>query len=72
MVLRRFGSEKPYEQLKELTRGKKLSITELRQFIAKLNLPKSEKERLLSLTPLNYLGISANLASKEALDKIIP
>ena len=63
-VMRRYGIEKPYEQLKTLTRGKKLTQKVLHQFIETLSIPQEAKERLLELTPSNYIGIAASLAKK--------
>lgn len=61
-ILRRYGTEMPYEQLKILTRGKKLDQKSLHQFIHKLELPNEAKEQLLLLTPSNYLGYASELA----------
>jgi adenylosuccinate lyase len=64
-VMRRFGVANPYEQLKELTRGKsRISREEMRAFIAKLNIPENAKKGLLDLTPESYLGKAAELAKK--------
>ncbi|MGL4827286.1 MAG: adenylosuccinate lyase [Vibrionaceae bacterium] len=60
-VMRRYGIEKPYEKLKELTRGKRITAGELALFIDGLALPEAEKERLKALTPSNYLGDAARL-----------
>ena len=64
-VMRRFGVANPYEQLKELTRGKaRITREELRAFIEKLNIPGDAKKSLLELTPGNYLGKASELAKK--------
>ena len=55
-VMRRYGIEKPYEQLKELTRGKPIDEETLRIFIRNLNIPDEAKQTLLDLTPLTYTG----------------
>jgi adenylosuccinate lyase len=55
-VMRKYGIEKPYEKLKELTRGQRITKTEMRQFIAGLDLPEQVKDALNELTPANYLG----------------
>lgn len=55
-VMRRYGLPSPYEQLKALSRGKKLSPERLREFIAELALPEEAKNSLLALTPATYLG----------------
>jgi adenylosuccinate lyase len=61
-VMRRYGVENPYEQLKELTRGKGITREGLRDFINGLAIPQEAKEGLLAMTPANYTGIAARLA----------
>jgi adenylosuccinate lyase len=61
-VMRRYGIEKPYEKLKELTRGQRITPEQLRAFIEKLELPDTTKQDLLALTPDNYLGYAERLA----------
>ncbi len=63
-VMRRYGVENPYEQLKELTRGKGISKEALREFINGLSIPQQAKEQLLAMTPANYIGRAAELARK--------
>ncbi|HEY8100556.1 MAG TPA: adenylosuccinate lyase [Burkholderiaceae bacterium] len=63
-VMRRYGIENPYEQLKELTRGKGISKDALRDFINGLAIPAEAKTLLLAMTPANYVGIAAELARK--------
>lgn len=55
-VMRRYGIEKPYEKLKELTRGKRVDAAGMKAFIDGLDLPEEEKSRLKLMTPANYLG----------------
>ncbi|QHM70668.1 adenylosuccinate lyase [Mixta intestinalis] len=55
-VMRRYGIEKPYEKLKELTRGKRVDAAGMQAFIDGLALPEEEKTRLKQMTPANYLG----------------
>ena len=55
-VMRRYGIEKPYEQLKELTRGKPIDEESLRAFIGNLDIPEDAKQALLDMTPLTYTG----------------
>jgi adenylosuccinate lyase len=55
-VMRRYGIEKPYEQLKELTRGKPIDEESLRAFIGNLDIPEYAKQALLDMTPLTYTG----------------
>jgi len=61
-VMRRYGLPQPYEQLKALTRGKGITQQALQTFIAGLDLPAPERERLLALTPRTYLGLAQKLA----------
>jgi len=63
-VMRRFGVPNPYEQLKELTRGKGIEQASLREFIAKLPLPEADRWRLLEMTPASYIGKAAELAKR--------
>jgi adenylosuccinate lyase len=63
-VMRRYGLPNPYEQLKELTRGKGITQEGLKQFIAQLDLPEAEKTRLLAMTPASYIGKAAELAKR--------
>ena len=63
-VMRRYGIENPYEQLKELTRGKGISKEGLHEFITDLAIPKEAKDLLLAMTPANYIGLAAELAKK--------
>ncbi|MEI6860139.1 MAG: adenylosuccinate lyase [Shewanella sp.] len=55
-VMRRYGIEKPYEKLKELTRGKRIDGEQLAVFIDGLELPDSVKIELKKMTPANYIG----------------
>jgi adenylosuccinate lyase len=61
-VMRRYGIENPYEQLKELTRGKGISRDALQTFVQGLAIPQQAKDQLLALTPANYIGIAEKLA----------
>lgn len=64
-VMRRYGVPNPYEQLKELTRGKDGVTREtLAAFIRNLDIPETEKTRLLELTPDSYLGKAEELARR--------
>ena len=55
-VMRRYGIEKPYEKLKELSRGHKLTKADVKAFIEKLDIPQEAKDQLISLTPMSYIG----------------
>ncbi|PSB92251.1 adenylosuccinate lyase [Candidatus Pandoraea novymonadis] len=63
-VMRRFGIPNPYEQLKELTRGKAITREVLQNFIAELSIPETEKKRLLAMTPASYIGLATTLAKR--------
>jgi adenylosuccinate lyase len=63
-VMRRYGIEKPYEKLKELTRGKRVSKTDFKAFIEKLDLPTDVIAELSKLTPHTYIGDAVELAKK--------
>jgi adenylosuccinate lyase len=63
-VMRRYGIEKPYEKLKELTRGQRITPEQMRVFIAKLEIPAEAKAILMELTPRNYTGYAEKLAIK--------
>lgn len=55
-VMRRYGIEKPYEKLKDLTRGKRITQQSMHAFIDTLTLPDSVKTELKTLTPARYIG----------------
>ena len=61
-VMRKVGMDRPYERLKELTRGRRVTAEIMRDFVAALPLPKDDKARLMKLTPATYVGLAAKLA----------
>ena len=61
-VMRRHGLPNPYEQLKALTRGQGITEASMREFIAGLDLPDADKQRLLAMTPGRYTGLAEQLA----------
>jgi len=63
-VMRRYGVPGAYEQLKAMSRGKRLERASLAQFIRKLPIPPEAKKRLLALTPAKYTGLAADLARR--------
>ncbi len=64
-VMRRYGIENPYEQLKELTRGKGgINQASLHAFISGLNIPDDAKQYLLALTPATYIGKATELVNR--------
>jgi len=73
-VMRRHAVEKPYEKLKELTRGRRVDRDGMRAFVETLEIPEDSKQRLMELTPATYIGnavAQANdiLARIEAIKK---
>jgi len=63
-VMRRYAIEKPYEKLKELTRGKRIDAASLSAFIDSLAIPDDEKTRLKALSPATYIGNAVEQAKK--------
>ncbi|MGJ0535037.1 MAG: adenylosuccinate lyase [Methylocystis sp.] len=64
-VMRRYGVENPYEQLKALTRGKGgITKEALHEFIGGLAIPEEAKQGLLEMTPASYIGKAENLARR--------
>lgn len=63
-VMRRYGIEQPYEKLKALTRGKRVDAKALTVFIDSLDLPETEKTRLKTLTPANYIGYAPHFVDE--------
>jgi adenylosuccinate lyase len=60
-VMRRYGVPEPYEKLKALTRGQRISQESLQAFIDQLEIPETEKQRLRQLTPAGYIGLAESL-----------
>src|SRR3546814_11052020 len=61
-VMRRHGLPNPYEQLKALTRGQGITEASMREFIASLDLPEDDRQRLLDMPPGTYTGLAGALA----------
>lgn len=55
-VMRRYGIEQPYEKLKALTRGQRITPEALREFINNLEIPAEAKAALTAMTPATYIG----------------
>ncbi len=55
-VMRRYNIEKPYEKLKELTRGNDMNKETIQAFVQNLDIPEEAKQSLLELTPASYIG----------------
>jgi adenylosuccinate lyase len=62
-VMRKYEIENPYEKLKELTRGKRITIDDYKNFVQNLELPPEEIEALLKLTPATYTGIADKIVT---------
>ena len=63
-VMRRYGVQGAYEKLKEVTRGKTVQAADLHALIESLEIPETEKTRLLAMTPGSYIGMAAELAKR--------
>jgi adenylosuccinate lyase len=63
-VMRRYGVPGAYEKLKQATRGRTVRAEDLRALIRTLDIPQSERDRLLAMTPASYIGKSAELARR--------
>jgi adenylosuccinate lyase len=62
-VMRRYGIENPYEQLKTLTRGRRIGAADLAAFIDGLDLPEEARRALRELAPAGYTGNAAQMVS---------
>jgi adenylosuccinate lyase len=60
-VMRKAGIEKPYEKLKELTRGQKIDQETIRTFVEGLELDEADKQRLLQMSPGSYTGMASKI-----------
>ena len=63
-VMRRHGLPNPYDQLKAFTRGKPITRELMQGFVASLDLPQAEKDRLQAMTPASYTGLARMLAER--------
>lgn len=66
-LLRARGIDSPYDKLKNLTRGKKVTLEELHEFIKSLGLPQDVEDRLLDLRPSTYTGLASTIALRDDL-----
>ncbi len=60
-VMRKAGIEKPYEKLKELTRGQKIGQKTIQEFVERLDINPADKKRLLEMVPASYTGIAEKI-----------
>jgi adenylosuccinate lyase len=63
-VMRKNGHANPYEQLKELTRGSRITAESMKAFIEKLDLPANDRQRLIEMTPGSYTGLASRLVDE--------
>lgn len=68
-ILRREGIQMPYEQLKNLSRGKEIALADIHAFINALKISPKVKKELLKITPQNYIGLASKLASSNGFSK---
>ncbi len=61
-VMRKVGMANPYERLKELTRGRRVTAETMKEFVGSLELPETDKNRLMAMTPASYVGMAKELA----------
>ena len=62
--MRKYGIEKPYEKLKALTRGRRISAAEISEFVDSLKLAPEVRDQLKQLSPLNYVGKAAEFVDR--------
>ncbi|MFV2091439.1 MAG: lyase family protein, partial [Pseudomonadales bacterium] len=67
-VMRRYGCAAPYEQLKNLTRGRQMDAGLYREVLEELEIPAQAKAELAALTPSGYIGIAPRLARSRRPD----
>ena len=60
-ILRKTGSDNAYEQLKNMTQGTEITQSTIVKFVKLLHIPKEEKDKLITLTPQEYIGIAPKL-----------
>ena len=60
-ILRKTGSDNAYEQLKNVTQGTEITQSSIVEFVKLLHIPKEEKDKLIALTPEQYIGIAPKL-----------
>ena len=61
-ILRREGQSVPYEKLKALTRGRKVTLGDFEIFIDSLKVSEKVKRELKKITPENYTGLASKLS----------
>ena len=61
-IIRKNNIPNGYELMKKLSRGKNLNRSDLTKFIENMEVPEDEKQRLLELTPISYIGYAEKLS----------
>jgi adenylosuccinate lyase len=64
-VMRKYGMNEPYEQLKAVTRGRSLNAELFLEILEELKLPEAAKAELRDLRPETYIGIASELAKRD-------
>jgi len=64
-IFRKYNDNEAYEKMKNISRGEQITETIIKEIINQSNLPRSEKKKLLDLTPQNYLGLAKKLSTLE-------
>ena len=64
-ICRKYGDSKAYDKIKSLSRGEKIDQNSLQIIIRESQIPEEEKQKLLKLTPQNYLGLAKKLSTLE-------
>jgi adenylosuccinate lyase len=62
-ILRKSGSDNAYEQLKQMTQGETITQSSMLDFVKLLRIPEKDKNRLMKLTPQDYIGIAPKLVN---------
>ena len=60
-ILRKSGSDNAYEQLKNMTQGEIIDQSSINDFVKLLRIPEDDKNRLINLTPEEYIGLAPSL-----------
>ena len=64
-VMRKYGMNEPYEQLKAVTRGRSLNAELFLEILEELKLPEAAQAELRDLRPETYIGIASELAKRD-------
>jgi adenylosuccinate lyase len=63
-ILRREGDTEAYERVKELTRGRRVTVEDFRDLFDDLDVDESVREELHALTPAGYTGVASDLVDE--------